>query len=71
MFIYAGNKFAGVIKYENYIEFTNNMATVNGCDRILKADVCLVKLYLKTMDNQLSNYSVISIVCALNIILIF
>ena len=71
MFIYAGNKFAGVIKYENYIECTNNMATVNGCDRILKADVCLVKLYLKTMDNQLSNYSVISIVCALNIIFIF
>ena len=23
------------------------MATFNGCDRILKADVCLVKLYLK------------------------
>ena len=37
------------------------MATVNGCDRILKADVCLVKLYLRTMDNQLSNYSVTSI----------
>ena len=47
------------------------MATFNGCDRLLKADVCLVKLYLKTMDNQLSNYSVTSIkirhiVCALN-----
>ena len=37
------------------------MATFNGCDRILKAAVCLVKLYLKTMDNQLSNYSVTSI----------
>ena len=52
------------------------MATFNGCDRILKADVCLVKLYLKTMDNQLSNYSVISnqichIVCALNIFFFF
>ena len=52
------------------------MVTVNGCDRILKADVCLVKLYLKTMDNQLSNYSVTSIkshhiVCSLNIIFIF
>ena len=52
------------------------MATVNVCDRILKADVCLVKLYLRTMDNQLSNYSVTSIksrhiVCALNIIFIF
>ena len=52
-----------------------NMATFNGCDRILKADVCLVKLYLKTMD-QLSNYSVTSIksrhiVCALNIFFIF
>ena len=23
------------------------------CDRILKADVCLVKLYLRTMDIQL------------------
>ena len=49
------------------------MATFNGCDRILKADVCLVKLYLKTMDNQLSNYSVTSIksrhiVCALIIV---
>ena len=54
------------------------MATFNGCDRILKADVCLVKLYLKTMDNQLSNYSVTvtsiksrHIVCALNIFLFF
>ena len=52
------------------------MATFNGCDRILKADVCLVKLYLKTMDNQLSNYPVTSIkicdiVCALNIFFIF
>ena len=27
-------------KYDNYIECTNNMATVNGCDRILKADLC-------------------------------
>ena len=67
---------AGVLKYENYIECTNNMATFNGCNRILKADVCLVKLYLKTMDNQLSNYSVTSIksrhiVCALNIFLFF
>ena len=58
------------------MECTNNMVTVNGCDRILKADVCLVKLYLKPMDNQLSNYSVTSIksrhiVCALNIIFIF
>ena len=25
-------------KYDNYIECTNNKATVNGCDRILKAD---------------------------------
>ena len=52
------------------------MATFNGCDRILKADVCLVKLYLKTMYNQLSNYSVTSIkichiVCALNIFFFF
>ena len=42
----------------------------------LKADVCLVKLYLRTMDNQLSNYSATSIksrhiVCALNKIFIF
>ena len=52
------------------------MATFNGCDRILKADVCLVKLYFKTMDNQLSNYLLTSnksrhIVCALNIFLFF
>ena len=52
------------------------MATFNGCDRILKADVCLVKLYFKTMDNQLSNYPVTSIkifdiVCALNIFFFF
>ena len=37
------------------------MGTFNGCDRILKEDVRLEKLYLKTMDNQLSNYSVTSI----------
>ena len=49
-------KIEGVLKYKNYIECTNNMATFNGCDRILKADVCLVKLYLKTMDNQLSGH---------------
>ena len=64
------------LKYENYIESTNNMATVNGFDLILKADVCVVTFYLKTKDNQLSNYSVTSfksrhIVCALNIIFIF
>ena len=29
------------------------MATINGCDLILKADVCLVKSYLQTMDIQL------------------
>ena len=52
IFIYVGKKNAGVLKYENYIECTNNMATFNRCDRILKADVCLVKLYLKTMDNR-------------------
>ena len=28
------------------------MGTFNECDRILKEDVCLEKLYLKTMDNQ-------------------
>ena len=44
------------LKYENYIESTNNMATVNGFDLILKADVCVVKFYLKTKDNQLSNW---------------
>ena len=37
------------------------MGIFNGCDRILKEDVCLENLYLKTMDNQLSNYSVTSI----------
>ena len=36
MFIYyARNNFAGVLKYENYIECINNMATFNGCDRIV------------------------------------
>ena len=50
---YAGKKITGVLK--------NHMATFNGCDRILKEDVCLEKLFFKTVDNQLSNYLVTSI----------
>ena len=32
---YAGKKIAGVLKKYKYIECTNNMATYNGCERIV------------------------------------
>ena len=36
-------------KYDNYIECTNDMATVNGCDRILKADAILFPVYINIL----------------------
>ena len=48
--LYAGKKIAGVLKYEGYIECTNNMATFNRCDRIVIGTCSWLSIVFTGMD---------------------